>query len=129
MQSFEFEWMWADAGFIPFLGHTLAEANPFRWENGSANEILKRLQGKSRFASKHKNRRVQLRYKKGAGEWSRSNFERDPKSAVEWIRKIIKTTEQQRVADLEPQPEMQPPAAESTFVTPRGYINAPLPAW
>ena len=72
---------------------------------------------------------MQLRYKKGAGEWSRRNFERDPKATVEWIRNIIKTIEQQRVADLEPQPEMQPPAAESTFVTPRGYINAPLPAW
>ena len=86
--------MWADAGFIPYLGHTLAEAIPFRWENESANEILKRMQGQSRFASNHKNRSVQLRYKKEAGEWSRSNFERDPKAAVKWIREIIKTTEQ-----------------------------------
>ena len=29
------------------------------------------------------------------------------------------------MADLEPQPKMQPPVAESTFVTPRDYINAP----
>ena len=42
VQSFEFEWMWTDAVFIPFLGHTLAKAIPIRWENGSANEVLKR---------------------------------------------------------------------------------------
>jgi hypothetical protein len=92
-QRFEFAWMWADAGLVPILGHALAEANPWRWESGSADKVMQRLREKGRAASKHKNRKVQLRYRRGAGGWSRSHLAWDPEAAVEWIRKITKTTE------------------------------------